>query len=492
MGWGAWYLATHPEWGEPPPRSNAPEMTVRARSMTIRGYHRRNGRPELGWKVTAHDVGQTPDNSEQWFREITDGILYRDGQPMARFKAGKGQGNPVANTLSIQGGAQMRLEGDGTTLESEQVHWRGLQRQLMLPRPVKVVRGDLHLSVQSARLDLQPGRLTTRALTGNDRHLRFRADNGTLFLKQRRLELSPVSLQMQAGQASAKKVVYQTETGRFTAQEFQMKLSISPAAAATATGLTLALLNASAAAPVAEKKVRQILVSGNTLSNSEREMIITDAIVIHPDPKGDTKVTADKMVIEKDAEGKAERIIATGKPRAVNERNEVTGKVMTVYPKQRLVVVEGNFRVVVQPKPGEEAVDPKSGNLKDRIKEGVVTGDKLEYNYRSKNIAAQGNLKLVSKGRTATGEKMFYTDKTEIAEFFGKVHARDEKGNIFDPETGCKVALNKGGISTSGPFKATLFFEDEEEPAEETQKTAAAPKTPATPAKSAPEEKKTP
>jgi lipopolysaccharide export system protein LptA len=494
IGWGAWYLATHPEWGEPPSRPNAPEMNVRARSMTIRGYQPRHGRLELVWQVTAQDVGQTPGGTEQWFRQITEGILYRDGQPAARFRAGKGQGDPTANTLSIQGGATMRLEADGTTLESEQVHWRGAQRQLILPRPVKVTRGDLHLRVQRARLDLLPGRLTTHGLTGNDRHLRFQAANGTLLLKERRLELAPVALAMKAGEARAKRVVYLTDTGRFTAQEVQMKLTISPAVTAAATGITLALLNAAAAAPVAEKKLRQIHVDGKELSNSDKEMVFLDAIVTHPDPKGDTRVTADRMVIEKDAEGKTQRIIATGKPRVVNERNEVTGDKMTVFPKQRLVVVEGKFRVVVQPKPGEEQEEKEGGSLKDRLKEGVVTGDKLEYDYRNKNISAKGNLKLVSKGRTLTGEQMFYTDKTEMAEFIGKVHARDEKGQPFDTDEGCKLALNKRGIShVPGRFKATLYYEDEEEPAEEeSQKTAAAPKTPAAPARSAPEEKKTP
>src|SRR5688572_22925707 len=116
VGWGAWYLATHPEWGESSPRSDAPEMTVKARSMIISGYHPRGSKLEKVWTVTARDIGQDPDGTEQWFREITDGVLYRDGQPVARFRAGKGQGNQVANTLSIRGGAHVRLEGDGTTL----------------------------------------------------------------------------------------------------------------------------------------------------------------------------------------------------------------------------------------------------------------------------------------------------------------------------------------------------------------------------------------
>jgi lipopolysaccharide export system protein LptA len=205
-------------------------------------------------------------------------------------------------------------------------------------------------------------------------------------------------------------------------------------------------------------------------------MVFANAVVTHPDPKGDTKFTAERMQILKDEKGQAERIIATGKPRAWNDRNEVTGEKMTVYPKEHKVVVEGSFRVVVLPKPGEEPSKDKS-DVKGQVKDGVMTGDRLEYDYRSKNIAAEGKLKMVSRGRTATGEKLFYTDKTEIVEFFGPVHARDEKGQTFDTPTGLQLAMNKDGIShVPGKFTATLFVnEDEEQAAPEEKKTAAAP-----------------
>src|SRR5438876_6957696 len=95
-----------------------------------------------------------------------------------------------------------------------------------------------------------------------------------------------------------------------------------------------------------------------------------------------------------------------------------------------------------------------------------MTGDRLEYDYRNKNVAARGNLKMTSRGRTATGEQLFYTDSTEIVEFFGPVHARDEKGQPFDTPTGLTLSLNKTGISrVPGKFHATLYVNEDEEPA---------------------------
>jgi len=226
----------------------------------------------------------------------------------------------------------------------------------------------------------------------------------------------------------------------------------------------------------------------------------------------DTTFTADHMVIEKDATEKVmERIIATGNPRGWNERDEVTGDKMTVYPKEHRAVVEGHFRVVVKPQPGDEPSEDKS-DVRGQVKDGIMTGDHLEYDYRNKNVAAQGNLKMTSRGRIATGEKLFYTDSTENVEFFGPVHARDEKGQTFDTPTGLTLSLNKAGIShVPGKFHATIYVNEDEEPAAPTgaggksgksttptpaqsksQKAAEAPKPPAAPDQPPAGEKKSP
>jgi lipopolysaccharide export system protein LptA len=496
LGWGAWYLATHPDWGAAPVGHVPRGITVQAKSLTICGYQQRGRRAMKVWQVTAHDVGQSADGNGQWFREITDGILYRDEQPVARFTAGKGQGDQAANSLSIQGGARMRLEADGTTLETEQVHWRGAQRQLWLPLPVRITRGDLQLQVQSARLDLLPGQLTLERVTGSQGLLQFQAGHGLLHLKDRSLELHPTALQMPAGRVTASRIVFLAEEGRFKAQEVHMQLTISPATrAAAATGLTLALLNAAAAAPAPapEKKPRQIIVNGDELTDSGREMVLANAQLRQPDPKGDTFFTADRMQILKDEKRQAKVVIATGKPRAWNDRNEVTGEKMTVYPKEHRVVVEGNFKVVVLPKPGDEPSKDKS-DLKGQVKDGVMTGDRLEYDYRTKNIAAHGNLHMQSRGRTATGQDLFYTDKTEIVEFRGPVNYRDEKGETFKTETGLQLALNKNGIShVPGKFTGTLLVPEEDESdssASEDKNSAATPAPSATAQPTSPEKQK--
>ena len=64
----------------------------------------------------------------------------RATSPIARFSAGQGQGDQAQNTLSIHGGAHLRLEGDGTTVDTEEVDWQGPQRQLWLPRPILLTR----------------------------------------------------------------------------------------------------------------------------------------------------------------------------------------------------------------------------------------------------------------------------------------------------------------------------------------------------------------
>jgi lipopolysaccharide export system protein LptA len=493
IGWGAWYLGTHPTWGKEPAPSTQTGMLVHAGSLTVTGWQRVGDRREKVWQVTAHDVGQSAEAGSQWFREISDGVLFRDDQPVARFRAGRGQGNQGANTLSIQDGAWMRLEGDGTTLTTEEVHWRGADRMLWLPRPIRIVRGDLQIQAQRAGLSLQLGHLSADEVAGSDRQLRFHARHSILHLKERQLDLFPVELQMAAGRVHARRVVYRSENGSLTAQEVQMKLSISPAArAAAATGLTLALLNAAAAAPAAPKKTRTLLINGDTLSDDAKRMVVAKAVITDADSSGKTKFSADQVVIEKDAQGHAERMIATGHPRAVDERSEVTGERMTLYPKERRVVVEGTVRVVVKPKPGDEPQE-EGGDLRSRVKDGVMTCDRVEYDYRNKNIGAQGNLKLTSRGRSVVGERLFYTDRTEEVEFFNKVDARDEKSQTLHTENGLKLALNKSGFShIPGPFTATIVVDDEEEPgkADASKKNEPAGKAPASPEKTASSGKK--
>jgi len=482
LGWGAWYLATHPTWGAPAPQATPPALAIRAESLTVSGWQRRGGSAERLWQVTAHDVRSSTDGRSQWFREITDGILYRDGKTVARFTAGQGQGDQVQNIFTIHGGTHVRLEGDGTEISTEEVQWRGPQRQLMLPRPIHLTRGEMRLDGARSHLDLQAGRLTSEFVSGSNRDFHFLARHGTLLLKDRRLELSPVALNMPIGQGHARRVVYLAELGRSEAQEIHMKLQITPAAmrSAAAAGLSVALLHAAAAAPAPERKTRNVTITGDKLSDTRKETVIINAVV----QDEDTKVTADQMVVEKDADGKTERIIATGKPRAVNGRNEITGEKMTVYPKIRQIVVDGNVHGIVQPKPGAEGPPNEKAPVREQVKDGTLDCDRLIYDYRNKNIDAQGNLKLVSRGRTVVADRATYIDKTENAEFFGPVRYHDDKRRTFETAAGLKLNLKKGAeeMHAPGKFKATLVVDENEDgnssdtpPAGETSKPAPEP-----------------
>jgi lipopolysaccharide export system protein LptA len=273
-----------------------------------------------------------------------------------------------------------------------------------------------------------------------------------------------VALQMPIGQGHARRVVYYPEEERLQAQGVQMKFAITPATrrAAAATGLTLALAHvAGAAAQAPEKRTRQIVIDGDTLSETPKETVIKNAVVVDEG----TKVTADQMVVEKDANRNAERIIATGKPRAANDRNVITGEKMIVYPKERRVVVEGKVHGIVEPKADEPTPD-ENAPARDQVKDGTIDCDRLEYDYRNKNIAAQGNLKLVSRGRTVIADRATYVDKTEQAEFFGPVHYRDDKSRTFETGAGLKLYLKKGAeeMHAPGKFKLSFPVEDQDDP----------------------------
>jgi len=276
-----------------------------------------------------------------------------------------------------------------------------------------------------------------------------------------------------------------------------MKFQITPAAmrSAAATGLTIALIHAAAGAPAPQKKTRNVTVEGDKLSDTRKETIFNNAVV-HDE---DTKVTADQMVVEKDPNQKIERIIATGKARAVNGRNEITGDKMTVYPKERRIVVEGKVHGIMQPKPGEEGPPDENAPAREQVKDGTVDCDRLEYDYRNKNIAAQGNLKLFSRGRTVVADRATYIDKTEDAEFFGPVHYRDNKSRTFDTPDGLKLSLKKGAeeIHAPGKFKGTFPIDESDDetssatpPAEGKTQTAPEPPSSSSPNNPAPKENK--
>ena len=79
---------------------------------------------------------------------------------------------------------------------------------------------------------------------------------------------------------------------------------------------------------------------------------------------------------------------------------------------------------------------------------------------------------------TATGEKLFYTDKTQEVEFIGPVHARDKDGQVLDTPTGLTLSLKKDGKSRiPGKFTGTLFVQDDQE---ETATPSAGSTTPST------------
>jgi peptide/nickel transport system substrate-binding protein len=97
---------------------------------------------------------------------------------------------------------------------------------------------------------------------------------------------------------------------------------------------------------------------------------------------------------------------------------------------------------VVHPKPDEEPAK-KNGDLKSQVKDGVMTGDKLEYDYRNKNIAAEGNPDIGTAKLDGNGIP---------ANFFSDIHVRRAFAYLFDRQAFIDQAARGKGRLANGPI----------------------------------------
>jgi lipopolysaccharide export system protein LptA len=215
----------------------------------------------------------------------------------------------------------------------------------------------------------------------------------------------------------------------------------------------------------------------------------------------DTTFTADRIDVT--MEGQEPTIaVATGSPRATDPRSTITGERFTIYLKERRVVVEGGFKVVTRPKEkgpasggaaggqgdggtgrrGDGATAKEAGTqkpLRDQLKgETTITGQKLEYDYRRKNVAAEGSLKVLNRGRTVTAQRLNYTDRTEDLIIEGDaVRWEDEKGQHWTARGPIKINLAEGRetIEVNQPLTGKFLVTESEEDEEQAKPAAPSP-----------------
>ncbi|MFQ3548643.1 MAG: LptA/OstA family protein, partial [Armatimonadota bacterium] len=95
----------------------------------------------------------------------------------------------------------------------------------------------------------------------------------------------------------------------------------------------------------------------------------------------------------------------------------------------------------------------------------IITGDKLEYQYREKIASISGNVVFKQSDRTAKAQKAVFNQNTEIIVLSGGVDAFDEKGQKFQTPADVKISIKPGdewieAQQATATFKIDLDDED--------------------------------
>jgi len=184
--------------------------------------------------------------------------------------------------------------------------------------------------------------------------------------------------------------------------------------------------------------------------------------------QGDTVLTADR--IEYNQKEDVQTAVAAGRIKIADPQTEITGDKGTAFFNERRAVIEGNVKVVVNPKPKAEAKDGKT--LRSEFRERtVITCETIEYNYRDKEARASGNLQVVQKDRVLTARQAGYQAKKDLVILSGEVKARDSKGQTFSAPGPVTISI-KPGEEWIEMEHAVGTFRIREQPEEEETKPA--------------------
>lgn len=511
-----WYVGAGPgavTATEPAPASDA-AVPFQSEGNTFVLWSERHGRAVKTCEVAARRFQLTADQRFRELEGITKAIFYDEERPVARACAGRARQDQFRNTLEVAGGLRARLFEADAVVETPRAHWHGASRRLTLPEELTLTQAGNRFRARRAVIDFPEHRVRLARVRGMAGSARVESPACDYDLKSRLLRMERLEYRAPGLQATLARATLDTRTNDFYGEQVTMRAALrdvepsraggrllaSAALAALAAGSAIAQSPKAAPAPVAtatkRREIELELQAGSARWDeaSGRRVLEKNVRLRHRD----TEFTADR--IELVMEGNRARLaVATGNPRAVDPRNTVTGERFTIYLEERRVVVEGGFRVVTRPKEGardeakKEAAPAKEQvagvtqpgattgqkSLRDKVQgETVITGQKLEYDYRRKNVAAEGNLKIVNRGRTITAQSMTYSDRTEDLVLNGEtIRWEDEKGQHVVTRGPVKMNLAEGRetLEVNQPLTGKFIITETEEEEEEVKPAAPSP-----------------
>jgi lipopolysaccharide export system protein LptA len=502
-GWGVWYLVAGPGGvtanGTEPGVSEPPALETEGHTSIL--WHERGGRAVKTCEVSARRFSVSADGRTRTLEGITKAIFYQDGRIVARAQAGRAIEDLSRNELRVEGGVRVRLEDGRARVASESAHWSASRQRLTFPHSLLLTGPDAsRFRAASAAVDARARQVRLRKVNGVAGSARIASPVCDYRLSDHTLVMTPLDYRAPGVQLKVARARLDTRANIFHGDRVSMKATVRdllrPGGALMASATLAALLGAThaEAAPAAgapKKAIKhsefQVEGYGSVKYEEGKRAVLQRGVLIR---HKDTTFRAER--VELTLEGKDVRLaVATGtpeaRPQAVDPRNTVTGDKFTIYPEEKRLVVEGTVKVVTRPKenapeekagaPGERTGAPadKKGPLRDTIKgDTVITGDRLEYDYRRKNLIAEGSaLKVVNKQRTLTARRLTYADKTEDLVLEGDpIQYRDEKGNELSAAGPWKFNLKEGieTLEINQPFTGKFLVKEEEEDEEDAEK----------------------
>lgn len=134
--------------------------------------------------------------------------------------------------------------------------------------------------------------------------------------------------------------------------------------------------------------------------------------------------------------------------------------------KTKICQAFGNINGIIKK---ENIADIKNENKKKNIEKEITENitfscDKAEYNYKTKILNAEGNIKLTEKDRTITCNSLKYISNEEIFYLNGNVKGEDKQGQTFDSDGEVIVSVKDGNEYIKAPkVKSVFYVEDDED-----------------------------
>jgi len=111
----------------------SPALHVELHHLVVAGRER----GKKGWELEAETVRVSRDERFTDLRQVRRGVLYSQGKPTLRLRAGTARLDAQTRDLKISNGITVDGE-DGLRIRSEQANWIAERQTLVCPRPIVV------------------------------------------------------------------------------------------------------------------------------------------------------------------------------------------------------------------------------------------------------------------------------------------------------------------------------------------------------------------